>query len=359
MRNTAVWKELSFSWPAAVLAIGLLGCGSRPAADHANATGDSGLTPDVGSAQVGTCRGGDPAILGSAPGCDEGTACTPASDLIPPPADTGFPIATPDVTLQPGQESYFCYFKTLPGNADIDIGTIQSWMTPASSHELIAFAIAPGGQLGPDDTLGDCHGMTAGSRIHSASLSGAIVETKMPEHVGLHMSAGTQVMLEMHFRNPGSATLAAHVKMNLLFANDVQYRAGSLLSFNVGINVPPAGPDGLPGAQTVKGKCTAPAGSNVFLVTTKTYGHATLAEVDYVSGGQSQTIVRSTDWEHPGARVWGSPCFLTLKSGDAISYSCSYTNSGSTPIVVGDFEATNDVCMAIAYYFPAGNGECF
>jgi hypothetical protein len=29
------------------------------------------------------------------------------------------------------------------------------------------------------------------------------------------------------------------------------------------------------------------------------------------------------------------------------------------PVVVGDSEATNEICMAIAYYFPAGSSECF
>jgi hypothetical protein len=145
--------------------------------------------------------------------------------------------------------------------------------------------------------------------------------------------------------------------MNILYTSGIKYKAASMTSYNTQIDVPAATASG-PGTQTVQGTCNAPAGSNFFIVTTHTHKHATLAEVNYVSGGQSQNLVDTTDWEHPDVRLWNSPNFLTLGPGDSFTYSCSYSNSGSSPVLVGDTAASNEMCMLIGYYFPAGSTSC-
>ena len=132
----------------------------------------------------------------------------------------------------------------------------------------------------------------------------------------------------------------------------IQYKAAAMVSFNPTINVPPATAAG-PGTQTVSGTCSAPTGSNFFVMTTHTHKHATAAEVNYVSGGVTTNIVNTTDWEHPDVGVWTAPNFLTVKDGDSFTYSCSYSNPGSTAVTVGETAASNEMCMAIGYYFPA------
>jgi hypothetical protein len=285
----------------------------------------------------------------------------PGNDLAPPPAAQGFQIASPNtIMVQPGQESFLCYYRTLPNSAEVDIGTFQSWMTTGSSHHFIAYEVGQGGAGGgtkqADGTLLNCP-FGGGTWIYATSLPGQIVEMKMPSGVGLPMPASTQIMLNMHFINPGSATVSPQVKMNVLYTSNIQYKAASMTSFNTQINVPAATASG-PGTQTVHGTCNAPAGSNFFIVTTHTHKHATLAEVNYVSGGQSQNLVHTTDWQNPDVRMWNSPSFLTLQAGDSFTYSCSYSNNGSSAIVVGDTAASNEMCMLIGYYFPAATTSC-
>jgi len=65
-----------------------------------------------------------------------------------------------------------------------------------------------------------------------------------------------------------------------------------------------------------------------------------------------------TDWEHPGVSLWDAPDFLTVQQGDSFSYSCSYVNTASTAVTVGETAASNEMCMAIGYYYPAGTTTC-
>lgn len=180
---------------------------------------------------------------------------------------------------------------------------------------------------------------------------------KMPDGVGLPFPAAAQVMLNMHFINSGTSPVYPKIKMNFLYAKNVQYKAAAMVSFNVSINVPPA-TSSAPGKQTVSGTCKAPVGSKFFAITTHTHKHGTEADVNYVSGGHSTNIVKTTDWEHPDVGLWNAPEFLTVKQGDSFAYSCSYSNSSTSAVVVGDTAATNEMCMAIGYYFPAGTTNC-
>jgi len=181
-------------------------------------------------------------------------------------------------------------------------------------------------------------------------------------------------MLNMHFINPGTDTAYPKVKMNFFYAQNLQYQAAPMVSFNVGINVPPAAADGTPGTQTVSGKCTVPAGSQFFTMSTHTHKHATAAVIQYVQAdGTAQEIVHTgpassypsvqapntgTDWEHPGVAEWNAPNFLTVQQGDSFTYSCTYENTGNTNVTVGETAATNEMCMAVGYFFPAGISRC-
>jgi hypothetical protein len=191
----------------------------------------------------------------------------------------------------------------------------------------------------------------------------------MPDGVGLPFAAATNIVLNMHFINPGTTTLYPKVKLNILLATNVQYKAASMVSFNVGINVPPATASG-PGTQTVSGTCSGlPAGTKFFTMSTHTHKHATAAVINFVSGGASQEIVHTgssptypavqqqgtgTDWEHPGVALWNAPDYLTVNAGDSFTYSCTYENQDPTTAVrVGETAASNEMCMAVGYYFPA------
>jgi hypothetical protein len=270
--------------------------------------------------------------------------------LTAPAATEGFQIVTPPgmFSVQPNQETFPNYCAVLPNTAEFDVGRMQSWMPPGSSHELYVFEQQPGGA---------CGGAGAQNWIFAASIPGTIVELKMPDGVGVPVQPGTQIVLSMHFINTTTSVEYPQVKLNLFGMSNLQYTAGAMVSFNAGINIPSATSAG-PGVQTVNGMCTAPAGANFFAIGTHTNGHATVADVDFYSGGTTMNIVHTTDWQNPDVGVWLTPPFLPVGAGDHFAYSCAYANTGATAVRVGDTQAFNEVCMTVGYYFPAGSAAC-
>ncbi len=306
--------------------------------DGGTALDNDGSTP----ADLGDAGSGHPGR-----GCGLGTSCRPGSDLPVPVSADGFQIVTPPgtYTVQPGQEIFPNYCATVPGNVEFDVGTIQSWMTPGSSHELIDYQ-------GGTDTTGACT-LGANKWLYAASIPGEIVELKMPDGVGVALPASTQIILNMHFANLGTSSLQPQVKVNFLRARNLQYTAGEMVSFNTQIDVPAASGGDAWRTQTVQGTCSVPAGANFFAFGAITNSHATTADVNFASGGVTTNIVHTTDWQNPDVGVWLASPFFATYDGDAFTYSCSYSNPGTQPVTVGETAQSNEKCLSVGYYFPA------
>ena len=291
-----------------------------------------------------------------------------ATDLAAPPAGDGIHFETPAgaYSVAPGQESFPNYCVVTP--SEIQVGGFQSWMSVGSSHHFILYN---GGTVAAGTANGSC-GVGGHNWMYATSTPGQIITENFPPNVGLDLAANTQLIINMHFINPMSTATSPQVKINLLAAKNVMYQAGTMISFNVQINVPAATASG-PGTQTVSGTCSAPTGANFFSMSTHTHKRATAAWVQYIHNGQSTEIVHTgatstypadqepnsgTDWEHPGVGLWVSPNFLTVQAGDSFQYNCSYSNNDSMAVTVGETAASNEMCMAIGYYFPAGSAFC-
>jgi hypothetical protein len=322
---------------------------SGPASSPGASAGSSGSSP-------GPSGGVGPAAAegGTRPGrgCGLGTSCIPGNDLTAPGPTEGFQIVTPPgmFTVDPGQETFSNYCAVLPGTAEFDVGKMQSWMSPGSSHELIVYQQPAGEACGQPAN-------PANAWIFAASIPGTIVELKMPDGVGVPLLPGTQILLNMHFINTSTTSTQPQVKVNLFGISNFRYKAGSMVSFNTGISIP-AGTAAGPGTQTVAGTCTAPAGASFFAMGTHTNAHATVADVNFSSGGTTTNIVHTTDWQNPDVGVWLAPPFLAVGAGDQFTYSCAYANDGPSPVTVGETQANNEMCMAVGYYFPAGTVAC-
>ena len=323
---------------------------SGPPSNPGASAGSSGSSPGPsGGVGPGAAEGGTQPTRG----CGLGTSCIPGNDLTAPGPTEGFQIVTPPgmFTVDPGQETFSNYCAVLPGTAEFDVGRMQSWMSPGSSHELIVYQ-QPQPATGTACDLGG-----TSNWIFAASIPGTIVELKMPDGVGVPVQAGTQIVLNMHFINTSTTSTQPQVKVNLFGISNLRYKAGSMVSFNTGIDIP-GGTAASPGTQTVLGTCTAPAGSSFFAMGTHTNARATSVNVNFSSGGTTTNIVHTTDWQNPDVGVWLAPPFLAVGAGDQFTYSCAYANDSSSPVTVGETQANNEMCMTVGYYFPAGPATC-
>jgi hypothetical protein len=331
--------------------------GSGSAAASGSSSGSA--TGSSGTASSGTAAATDAGTVAPTRGCGQGTSCTPGDDLAPPASADGFQIATPPgtFTIQPNQEAYYCYYKNIPGSAAINVGAFQSWMTKGFSHHFILFqgsgadGTVSGGLVSGGIGTG-C--VPQGTWLYATSTSGQIIELKMPDQVGLPMPASQTLVFNIHLINAGTTAANPIIKLNVLYAKNVMYKASAMVSFNAGIDVPPGG------SQDVTGSCSPPAGSKFFAYTTHVHKHGgstatgAFTDVDYVSGGTTTNIVHSTDWENPDVGLWNAPNFLTVQTGDKFKYDCHFVNTGSAPVTFGETAATGEMCMSIGYYFPAG-----
>jgi hypothetical protein len=344
------------------------------------------------------CSGGQGPSASTAGSADGGITAgegpqyivVPGSDLPPPPVGDGYQIVTPDysannvnaakLVVPAGAEIFLCYYITLPNTEEFDVGAFQSWMSPGSSHHFILYQQPPANAPSmfgppaapqPDGTVQTC-AVGTGTWVYATSTPGAVVTSTMPAGVGLPFPAGQQLVLNMHFINPGSTPLYPKVRLNIVRAKQVNYRASVIASFNRSIDIPGATASG-PGTQTVGGTCTIPAGSKVYSMSTHTHKHAIAASVHFITGGVSSEIVHTgttqtyppmqqrgtgTDWEHPGVSLWQGPEFLTFAAGDSFSYSCSYVNMATNQVTVGETASNNEMCMMVGYFFPAGPFSC-
>ena len=291
------------------------GSGGSGSGGQGQGTGTGGSGGSIGSTGAGSAADQDggtpPAVSGhNGRGCGLGTSCTAVSDLAAPAAADGYQLVTPPnaFTVQPGQEIFPNYCFTLTNTTEFDVGKVQSWMTPGSSHDLFVYR-------GGTPAAGSAGGCSLGADqwFFAASIPGVMVELKMPDGVGMPMPAGTQIILSAHFVNTGTTTEQPQIKLNLFRAQNFQYTVGAMVSFNTSIDVPAATATG-PGTQTVMGTCSAPAGASFFAIGTHTNSRATTGDVNFVSGGTTTNIVHTTDWQNPDVGVWTAPQFLTVQS---------------------------------------------
>ncbi|HMJ14651.1 MAG TPA: hypothetical protein VK524_24740, partial [Polyangiaceae bacterium] len=170
-------------------------------------------------------------------------------------------------------------------------------------------------------------------------------ELSMPPGVAIPFGARARVQFDMHFVNPSSSERRAQVALNLEYAQGPIEHAGALLTY-ASIEIPPRA------ERTVSGTCSPPASANFFMMTTHTHKRGRLASVErWDEATAGEELVRSEDYAHPQVRTWGAP-FLRFEPGQQFRYSCAFENSSSSTIHDGPSAEINEMCMAIAYYYP-------
>jgi hypothetical protein len=252
----------------------------------------------------------------------------------------------------PGQEVFKCYHTQIPLSTELDISEFESVMSTGSHHFILYRA---DGDTTPVDTLTDsgCAGNFTTSWVYSSGQPH--YGFKNPDGVAMVIAANGRVQFDMHYLNTTTAPINALVTLNMIFATGTFQKAAPLISFNTGINIPANG------TQTVTGNCTPGVGASFFMASTHTHRRGILATINRVlaDGTLGEELVHTTDWEKPDLHSWSAAPFLTFKTGEKFRYSCSYQNDLNVPVTVGNSAATNEMCMAVTYFFPASaTGSC-
>jgi hypothetical protein len=263
----------------------------------------------------------------------------------PPPPATGFQIVTPDIRLAAGEEKTYCYFTTLGIDQVAGVKRWSSKMTPGSHHMILYFTDTA---TQPDGTITESCGVTGGGLTNAPVWTYAAQtvegEMKMPDGVGMTVKAKQPLFVQMHYLNASPNPLDAHVTINAdTWAAGESYKAAAAyVTFNTMIDIA-AGQTG-----SAQGSCTVPPTASFFTLSTHAHQFATHTEV---KDGAS-TVFASDDWEHPGAADWMTAPHYSFSSGK-MTYRCDYMNFSSARVKTGDSAKTDEMCMAVGYFFPA------
>ena len=263
-------------------------------------------------------------------------------DVDAPPPGTTFRITTPDITIEAGQEITYCYHTTIPTTRAVGVKKWTSTMTPGS-HHLILFM----GSDQPDGTIETNCGFGGSGLdlpVWTYSAQTPQQEAAMPVGVGMTIPAGERVFVQMHYLNTSDEPIQAHVQIDAeAYAETETYTpASAYITYNTNINLAPNS------LGTAGGECDLPADVKFFALSTHAHRRATHTQVN----DGASVVFESDNWEHPGAADWRANPHYTFSSGQ-LTYRCDYNNDTPNQVRTGDSAATDEMCMAVGYFFPA------
>nr|HEX4312949.1 hypothetical protein [Kofleriaceae bacterium] len=270
-----------------------------------------------------------------------------------PPAVDGFQIRTPDIVIQPGQEITYCYYFHTPNTSQVVVKSWQSSMTPGSHHMILYFSQTANMPDGTLDPSGNCGGANLNNlAVWTYLAQEPVAESDMPSDdgtgtpVGMPVPANQPAAMQLHYLNASDAAITVHASLDANGYPDgtVYTQADAYVTYNTQIDIPPG-----PGSTaSVQGTCAVPDGAKFFTMSTHSHKQSVMTQV----ADGSAVVQTSTDWEHPTETTWGTMPFFSFASG-SLTYSCNYLNETTNEIVTGPSAQTNEMCMAIGYFFPA------
>ena len=101
--------------------------------------------------------------------------------------------------------------------------------------------------------------------------------------------------------------------------------------------------------------CDTPADTQFWMLSTHAHKQAKTTTIKDGLAASTTVPFTSDDWEHPGEIAWMDAPFYKFDTGK-LTYECVYDNTGSNAnrtVTSGSSAATNEMCMATGYFFPA------
>ncbi|HEY4180306.1 MAG TPA: hypothetical protein VGM90_25865 [Kofleriaceae bacterium] len=272
----------------------------------------------------------------------------------PPPPALGFQMISPDVQIGAGVEDTYCWYFHTPNTQDLVIKKWSSTMTTGSHHMIVYLTTndvkAPG--TIDDQGCGSFSGNNLPAWTYAAQSATAELELPQDDGTGKPLGqlipAGSSGYIQMHYLNTGDSAVTAHVTLNAdAYAADTVYtKTAPFITYQTDISIPP-------NATGVTVTKNAPVSADKKFWQLSTHAHKQAVDTKVMDG--SNMLFDSTDWEHPGVKLWDANPFYSFSSG-SMTWSCTYNNTGdnhNSTVNQGGSAATDEMCMATAYYFPA------
>jgi Copper type II ascorbate-dependent monooxygenase, C-terminal domain len=273
-------------------------------------------------------------LLLGAVGAGCGSTPAPARDLH---VQTTFRV-------EPGQERYECYRKNV--DQDVFVSKLATNDAPGVHHQILAVL----DQTEPEGVS------VCSSVLQSVTDAWIFVGNRspltfaMPDGVAYRIPAGSQLVLQTHLFNAGDAALESTLKVELtgMAEAEVVSLAQLVEAGSVQIDLPPGV------ATQVTGKCTLTEDVSVFGVLPHMHGLGTTFKASIANGGETTMLYNAAFAGETQQFERFAP--VAMPAGAPLNVECDYVNSSAARVVYGS-SARDEMCFAIAYYYPAIEGR--
>lgn len=249
-----------------------------------------------------------------------------------------------DWNLPPGGEGYFCVYATVP--RDIDIKAFRP-LSPIGTHHTVLTKFT---STTPADGTYPCNVSTNGTTMIYGSGVGA-PDFAFPPGIGLHLPAGTRLLLNLHLYNATDQPLAG--TSGTLFE---EAAPGELAHFaelvlagpTLGLTIPV-------GSSTQQGTCAISRISNapiqVFALSQHMHKLGTHMKSVITRSGSPDIVLQDIPYDFE-SQAFHTTDLVELQPNDTLTTYCSYDNTTGATVSFG--ESSNDeMCFTDLYYYPA------
>lgn len=285
--------------------------------------------------------------LSLAAGC--GSESAPAEEsLAPPPPARGVQLHAGPFRVEPGEEIRKVVVVNLPET--LLVSALESFTTGSAHHFAVDATIAgfPDGAYDHEEIYTE-EVMANSMSVFSTTLPRDRIE--FGGGIAGKLPAGfLTALLSLHYLNTSSEPVMAEgwVNVETIPPEEVTTLINGAVAAMVDFEVPARS------ERTFTGRCATDKAMDILAVTHHAHAAMTNFELRFVRGGQRPEAPHHTSQDGLTStltRFVEQP--IHLEPGDLLEWSCTFANTGETPIVEGDqVSKREEMCQAISLYMP-------
>jgi hypothetical protein len=268
-------------------------------------------------------------------------AADKAASAFGPDADV-FEWRTGELELEPGQEQYLCYASTL--TEDMTVNAFASEIAPFVHHLIFSRARAP-----EPEGFAECD-VTFRNSWEPLFISGA-GDTKLefPEDAASVMTAGTQLVLQMHLLNTSDKPVSGTTLINMRRTSIENPRRVSTAVFGTAAVSLPANKE-----SEVVGTCAVK--QDIQLIAGFPHMHLLGTGLRFEIGKSKdklEEVFKRDPYDFDNQSI--EKLDVKLSAGDMARVSCTYNNTHDQTISYGE-STLNEMCYFIGFAVDSRGG---
>ncbi len=243
-----------------------------------------------------------------------------------------------DWSLASGSENYQCVRKTM--TEDVFIAGFDP-IAPLGTHHTV---LSIGDVSGPDGIEPCGPGTNNGTSLFGAGVGTNLLE--FPAGVAVRISAGQQLMLNLHLFNVAADTLTgtSGVSVRRVAPEDVENEAQVMLMGPFNIAIPPMQ------EATVQGGCTQEGATTLFAIQPHMHQIGSHMRVVAESSIDGDIVIHDEPFDFDRQEVHLIDP-VRMAAGDFVSVECTWQNPTSSFVTFGD-SSTQEMCFGVVYRYP-------